>query len=158
MRRVAAEGAYRASAASGPGSAVTTSTQALRASRAQVEGRFKEQIVPVEIKARKGVELFDTDEHVKGNTTNGGLNIKLAGTRWEGKGLDVSTTNGGITWELPKDYSAQLYTSTNIGGISGDLPVTKTGMLSKEVTASLGQGGAQVKAVTTNGGIKVNRQ
>ena len=40
-----------------------------RASRAQVEGRFKEQIVPVEIKTRKGVELFDTDEHVKGNTT-----------------------------------------------------------------------------------------
>lgn len=40
-----------------------------RASRAQVEGRFKEQIVPVEIKTRKGVEMFDTDEHVKGNTT-----------------------------------------------------------------------------------------
>ena len=40
-----------------------------RASRAQVEGRFKEQIVPVEIKTRKGVEVFDTDEHVKGNTT-----------------------------------------------------------------------------------------
>ena len=40
-----------------------------RASRAQVEGRFKEQIVPVEIKTRKGVDIFDTDEHVKGNTT-----------------------------------------------------------------------------------------
>lgn len=40
-----------------------------RASRAQIEGRFKEQIVAVEIKTRKGVELFDTDEHVKGNTT-----------------------------------------------------------------------------------------
>ncbi|PLK26115.1 beta-ketothiolase BktB [Novosphingobium sp. TH158] len=48
-----------------------------RASRAQVEGRFKEQIVPVEIKTRKGVEIFDTDEHVKGNTT---LDV-LAGMR-----------------------------------------------------------------------------
>ena len=105
-----------------------------------------------------GISLNNVAGYVKGNTTNGGLHIKLAGSKWEGKGLDVSTTNGGITWELPKNYSAQLYTSTNMGGISGDLPVTKTGMMSKEVTASLGQGGAQVKAVTTNGGIKVNQQ
>jgi acetyl-CoA C-acetyltransferase len=33
------------------------------------EGRFKEQIVPVEIRTRKGVVLFDTDEHVRGATT-----------------------------------------------------------------------------------------
>ena len=40
-----------------------------RAARAQAEGRFKEQILPVEIKTRKGVVLFDTDEHVKGDTS-----------------------------------------------------------------------------------------
>ena len=40
-----------------------------RAARAQAEGRFKEQILPVEIKTRKGTVLFDTDEHVKGDTT-----------------------------------------------------------------------------------------
>ena len=34
-----------------------------RASRAIAEGRFKEQIVPVEVKTRKGVTVFDTDEH-----------------------------------------------------------------------------------------------
>ncbi|MCW1402853.1 beta-ketothiolase BktB [Novosphingobium sp. MW5] len=39
-----------------------------RAARAQAEGRFKEQIVPVEIKTRKGVIQFDTDEHVKADT------------------------------------------------------------------------------------------
>ena len=33
------------------------------------EGRFKEQIVPVEVKTRKGVVLFDTDEHVRADTT-----------------------------------------------------------------------------------------
>lgn len=33
------------------------------------EGRFKEQIIPVEIRTRKGVVLFDTDEHVRGATT-----------------------------------------------------------------------------------------
>jgi acetyl-CoA C-acetyltransferase len=40
-----------------------------RAARAITEGRFKEQILPVEIKSRKGPTVFDTDEHVKGDTT-----------------------------------------------------------------------------------------
>ncbi len=39
-----------------------------RAARAQAEGRFKEQILPIEIKTRKGVVVFDADEHVKGDT------------------------------------------------------------------------------------------
>jgi len=34
-----------------------------RASRAIQEGRFKEQIVGIELKTRKGVTVFDTDEH-----------------------------------------------------------------------------------------------
>ena len=36
------------------------------AARAQAEGRFDTQIVPVEIKTRKGVTVFDKDEHVRG--------------------------------------------------------------------------------------------
>ncbi|MFD2753601.1 acetyl-CoA C-acyltransferase family protein [Comamonas terrae] len=40
-----------------------------RAAAAIEAGRFKEQIVPVEIATRKGTVLFDTDEHVRGNTT-----------------------------------------------------------------------------------------
>jgi acetyl-CoA C-acetyltransferase len=40
-----------------------------RAIRAIEEGRFKEQILPVEIKTRKGVTLFDTDEHPRADTT-----------------------------------------------------------------------------------------
>jgi acetyl-CoA C-acetyltransferase len=41
-----------------------------RAARAIAEGRFKGQIVPVELPARKGqATLFDTDEHVRGSVT-----------------------------------------------------------------------------------------
>ena len=36
-----------------------------RAARAQAEGRFTSQILPVEVKTRKGVAVFDTDEHVR---------------------------------------------------------------------------------------------
>jgi acetyl-CoA C-acetyltransferase len=40
-----------------------------RAAAAVAAGYFKEQIVPVEIKTRKGTTLFDTDEHVRPDTT-----------------------------------------------------------------------------------------
>lgn len=40
-----------------------------RAARAIAEGRFKSQIVPVEISTRKGTILFDSDEHVRGDVT-----------------------------------------------------------------------------------------
>jgi acetyl-CoA C-acetyltransferase len=40
-----------------------------RAVAAIAAGHFKSQIVPVEIKTRKGVTVFDTDEHPKADTT-----------------------------------------------------------------------------------------
>jgi acetyl-CoA C-acetyltransferase len=40
-----------------------------RAARAIFEGRFKQQILPIKLKTRKGETVFDTDEHVRGNTT-----------------------------------------------------------------------------------------
>ena len=40
-----------------------------RASRAIKEGRFKEQVLPVTLKSRKGDTVFDTDEHVRHDAT-----------------------------------------------------------------------------------------
>jgi len=40
-----------------------------RAATAVAEGRFKEQIVPVEIKGRKGSTFVDTDEHIRTGVT-----------------------------------------------------------------------------------------
>ncbi len=40
-----------------------------RAGRAIREGRFKEQILPVRLKTRKGETVFDTDEHPRPETT-----------------------------------------------------------------------------------------
>lgn len=40
-----------------------------RAARAIAEGRFKTQILPVEIKTRKGVNVFDSDEHPRADTS-----------------------------------------------------------------------------------------
>lgn len=44
-----------------------------RAAKAIAEGYFKEQIVPVEIKTRKGVVQFDTDEHARADASIEGM-------------------------------------------------------------------------------------
>lgn len=44
-----------------------------RAANAIANGYFKEQIVPVEIKTRKGVTVFDTDEHVRADASLEGM-------------------------------------------------------------------------------------
>lgn len=44
-----------------------------RAHNAIANGYFKDQILPVEIKSKKGPVLFDTDEHVRGDATLEGM-------------------------------------------------------------------------------------
>ncbi|MGE4411769.1 MAG: beta-ketothiolase BktB [Sphingobium sp.] len=44
-----------------------------RAARAQAEGRFTDQILPVEVKDRKGTRLFDADEHVRADASIEGM-------------------------------------------------------------------------------------
>ncbi|MDE2078711.1 MAG: acetyl-CoA C-acyltransferase family protein [Burkholderiales bacterium] len=69
-----------------------------RAAKAIAAGVFKEQIVPVEIKTRKGVVLFDTDEGVKADTSLDALaKMKPAFKKEEGTVTagNASTLNDG---------------------------------------------------------------
>ncbi|WP_126977661.1 beta-ketothiolase BktB [Frigidibacter oleivorans] len=47
-----------------------------RAARAIAEGRFRDQIVPVEIETRKGIVTFDTDEHPKATSAEALAGLK----------------------------------------------------------------------------------
>jgi len=104
-----------------------------------------------------GVVLRKVGGAVRGSTTNGGLVVELSGDRWDGEMLDVRTTNGGIVMSIPENYSAHLQTGTVNGGINVDFPVTVQGNINKQLAVNLGSGGATVKAMTTNGGVRVKR-
>ena len=104
-----------------------------------------------------GVVLKRVGGTVRGGTTNGGLVVELDGARWDGEELDVKTTNGGIVMSLPENYSAHLETGTVNGHLSIDFPVTVQGRISKELAVNLGDGGPTVRAMTTNGGVKIKR-
>jgi hypothetical protein len=107
-----------------------------------------------------GVKLQDVGGRVNGDTRNGGLNVLLSGSRWDGEGLDVETSNGGVTLSIPDGYNAELETRTVNGGLNIDFPITIQGELSSRrgITTTLGSGGPMVRVRTTNGGVKINRR
>ena len=104
-----------------------------------------------------GVVLKRVGGTVRGSTMNGGLVVELAGERWDGDSLDVSTTNGGVILSVPENYSANLQTGTVNGSVSVDFPITVQGRINKQIAVNLGSGGAMVKAMTTNGGVHLKR-
>jgi hypothetical protein len=104
-----------------------------------------------------GLHLEDLGGEVRGRTTNGGVNVRLTGARWDGSGLDVQTTNGGIDLRVPEGYSAELVTGTRNGGLDLDFPITVQGRLGRSLETTLGSGGPTVRAVTTNGGVRIRR-
>jgi hypothetical protein len=107
-----------------------------------------------------GVRLTDLGGSVRGETHNGGVNIVLSGQQWNGEGIDVETTNGGVTVAIPEGYNAQFETRTVNGGFRSEYPLTLQGELSprRGISTTLGAGGAPVRVRTTNGGVRVSRR
>ena len=103
-----------------------------------------------------GVTLDDLGGQVVGTTRNGGVHVRLSGARWEGAGLDVETTNGGVTLGVPASYSAALEVHTQNGGIRTDIPMTVQGRVGRELRTTLGSGGPLLELRTVNGGVRIN--
>jgi DUF4097 and DUF4098 domain-containing protein YvlB len=108
-----------------------------------------------------GVSLTDISGDVRGRTVNGGLNVRLDGQRWNGAGLDVETTNGGVKIVVPDGYNAELSAETTNGGLDIDFPVTVQGRLSgvnRRIRTTLGSGGPPLQVRTVNGGVSIARR
>lgn len=114
-----------------------------------VEGRMSLQGV------NGGISLRDVGGDIRAETTNGGASAILSGTSWRGAGLDLETTNGGVTLELPKNFNAELETGTVNGGLNIDFPITVSGFVSRRIRTRLGTGGPRIRAITTNGGVRI---
>lgn len=104
-----------------------------------------------------GVHLTNLAGSVHGHTQNGGLHVELAGTRWDGEKLDVTTTNGGVHVTMPEGYAAHLETGTVNGGIHIDFPITVHGQISKQFSTDINGGGPLVRVMTTNGGVHIGK-
>ena len=106
------------------------------------------------------VALYGVAGDVRARVRNGPLSVVLGGNRWEGTGLDAETVNGPVVLSIPENYSARLETGTVNGPMSVDFPITVTlqGRVNQRINATLGQGGAPVRVVTTNGPLVIKRR
>jgi DUF4097 and DUF4098 domain-containing protein YvlB len=113
----------------------------------------------VEMKTTNGgLKLTRMAGDVEGHTTNGGIDVDLDGAGWQGGGLDLQTTNGGVRLSVPAQYNAHLEAGTTNGGVRIDFPVTVQGTIGKSFSTDLGSGGAPIKVRTSNGGVKITKQ
>lgn len=113
----------------------------------------------LELRTTNGsVSLQEVGGDVRARTQNGSLNVQLAGSRWDGSGLDAETQNGSVRLAVPDKYSAQLETGTVNGSIRTDIPVTLQGRISRRLNIPLGGGGAPIRALTTNGSVTISQR
>lgn len=105
------------------------------------------------------VSLAGVGGDVTARVQNGPLSVHLSGDHWDGTGLDASTVNGPAVLAIPTNYNARLETGTTNGPMDLSFPLTVTiqGHISHRIQSTLGQGGALVRVVTTNGPMSIRR-
>jgi hypothetical protein len=68
----------------------------------------------IDVEAANGpVSLKGSSGDVKIRAVNGPLTIALAGTRWEGKGLEADAKNGPLTLKVPDGFSSGVKVETS---------------------------------------------
>src|SRR5688500_11848165 len=108
-----------------------------------------------------GLHLSEIGGDVRGRTTNGGVHVNLAGTRWDGSGLDLVTTNGGLHVNMTDGYAANIETGTTNGGFHSTVAGLSAPPKDEQnryhratrISTSLNGGGPTVRLLTTNGGV-----
>jgi hypothetical protein len=103
------------------------------------------------------ISLRNLAGDVRAETSNGSVSAVLNGTSWRGGGLDLTSTNGSVTLDIPDNFNADLETGTVNGGLHVDFPITIQGSLGRRISTKLGTGGPRVRAVTTNGSVRIRR-
>jgi hypothetical protein len=104
------------------------------------------------------VTLTEVNGDVRARTQNGSVNVELAGSRWDGAGLEAETQNGAVRMGIPARYAATIETGTVNGRVNTDFPVTVRGRISRQLSLPLNGGGTTLRAMTTNGSVTLSQR
>ena len=102
------------------------------------------------------VEALSNGGRVEARTVNGGILVRTTATGTHD--LEYTTVNGSITIELPANSNVEVNLSVLNGRISSDFPLTLNGDINpRRIRASIGNGGARLRANTVNGSIRIRK-
>lgn len=108
--------------------------------------------------ANGSLRLTDLGGRVRARTSNGSVHVQVSGSRWDGDGLTVTTSNGSARLDLPQSFNAELVVGTNNGSLNLDFPVTVQGQIGRRLETTLGSGGPTLEVRTSNGSVRVGRR
>jgi hypothetical protein len=98
-----------------------------------------------------------TSEWASAKTTNGSVRVAMGNAKWSGE-LQLTTTNGSVDVTLPASAEFTVDAATTNGAIRSDFPITVQGTFGpKTLSGTVGAGGRELKAATTNGGIELKK-
>lgn len=112
-----------------------------------------------DIKTTNGrIDLAGVAGGVRAKTTNGSIELRLVDLL-DAPILDLRTTNGGITAELPVNFAGWISARTTKGSIRSAFPVTieERGFAGNRLEGQIGEGHARLQLQTTNGSIKIRK-
>jgi hypothetical protein len=102
-----------------------------------------------------GIEITESRGSLSAETVNGGIHATLRnGINGD---CNFSATNGSISIRVEDNINARFEGHTVNGGIHTNLPLSTTGMIAKNLSGQIGNGGCLVRMNTVNGGISINR-
>ncbi len=102
------------------------------------------------------IRLSDIDARVEARTSGGRITLTHVG---ENKGINLRTSGGSITANLPESINADISARTSGGRVSTDFPITVVGSISgSSIEGKIGDGGPEIILRTSGGGIKINKR
>ena len=106
------------------------------------------------------IRLTNVGGNVQADTSNGSVTAILSGTKWDGEGLDIGTSNGSVRVGVPENYNARVVASTSNGSINFGFPITLQGNIGgrrRDIDTTIGSGGPTIRMRTSNGSVSVRR-
>ncbi len=131
----------------------------VRFTGATVNGDVMVESLKSDVRAEtvNGSVEVSTTGYAEAETVNGSIRAAMMSAALPER-LDFRTVNGGITLELPDDFSADIEATTVNGDVSTDFPLTVQGRFGpRRVTGKIGRGGPRLTLETVNGSIRLRK-
>ena len=113
----------------------------------------------MELRTSNGsINLMSVGGDVTADTSNGSITATLEGSKWDGAGLDIGTSNGSVRLSIPDGYNAHLIAGTSNGSINVGFPITVTGRINRDIDTTIGSGGPTIKVRTSNGSVSIQKR
>lgn len=127
---------------------------------ATVNGEVNIRDASAEVVARTvngSVDVATSRGPVSAKTVNGGIDVRMDQLD-DRSDMDFETVNGSISVELPTGFNGEIDMRTVNGGLRSDFPLQLSGRISpRQLRATIGSGGREVRLRTVNGGIELIR-